>query len=127
LRFVVDTSVLAAIRFGEAERPAFHQVLLRSQVHLSIASYAEFIMVTQSRRGPGELATADRLLDLYAINLDRALLRDAVRDFARGRRSPPAVLNFGDLFANALARRLGLPLLFKGSDFSLTDVEAVAR
>jgi ribonuclease VapC len=133
LRLVVDTSALVAIRFGEPERPAFHQVLLRSQVHLSIASYAEFVMVTQSRRGPGELPTADRLLDLYAIQIepvlaeDRAILRNAVRDFARGRRSPPAVLNFGDLFAYALARRLGLPLLFKGSDFSLTDVEAVAR
>jgi uncharacterized protein with PIN domain len=31
------------------------------------------------------------------------------------------VLNF-DLFACTLARRLGLPLLFKGDDFARTDV-----
>ena len=44
---------------------------------------------------------------------------------ARGGGGAPAVLNFGDLFAYALARRLGLPLLYKGDDFARTDVEAV--
>jgi ribonuclease VapC len=34
-------------------------------------------------------------------------------------------LNFGDLFAYALARQLRLPLLFKGADFAATDVESV--
>jgi ribonuclease VapC len=31
-------------------------------------------------------------------------------------------LNFGDLFAYVLARRHGAALLFKGEDFSQTDV-----
>jgi ribonuclease VapC len=34
----------------------------------------------------------------------------------------PAAVNFGDLFAYALARQLRLPLLFKGEDFAATDV-----
>ena len=34
----------------------------------------------------------------------------------------PAQLNFGDLFAYALAKARGLPLLFKGDDFSHTDI-----
>jgi ribonuclease VapC len=38
---------------------------------------------------------------------------------------PPAVLNFGDLFAYALARQLNAPLLFKGDDFRQTDLRAV--
>jgi ribonuclease VapC len=38
----------------------------------------------------------------------------------------PACLNFGDLFAYALARRLDLPLLFKGEDFAQTDVGTVS-
>ena len=131
MRLVVDTSVLAAIRFAEPERQAFHQILLRAEVHLSIASYAEFLMVMQSRRGVAELVHAESLMSLYEVQFepvlaqDRAILRGAVRDFARGRRRPPAVLNFGDLFAYALAKRLGLPLLFKGQDFALTDIEAV--
>jgi ribonuclease VapC len=33
-------------------------------------------------------------------------------------------LNFGDCFSYALARVLGEPLLYKGDDFSQTDVRA---
>ncbi len=36
----------------------------------------------------------------------------------------PAGLNFGDCFAYALARATGEALLFKGDDFSQTDVAA---
>ena len=38
----------------------------------------------------------------------------------------PAGLNFGDVFAYALARTSGEPLLFKGDDFSKTDVGRVS-
>ena len=34
----------------------------------------------------------------------------------------PAGLNFGDVFSYALAKVRGLPLLFKGQDFSQTDI-----
>ena len=34
----------------------------------------------------------------------------------------PAGLNFGDVFSYALAKVRGLPLLFKGDDFSQTDI-----
>jgi ribonuclease VapC len=46
---------------------------------------------------------------------------DAFRRFGRGRH--PAGLNFGDCFSYALAIDLGQPLLFKGDDFSRTDVQ----
>jgi ribonuclease VapC len=45
-----------------------------------------------------------------------------------GPRSPSstaAALNYGDCFAYALSRVAGEPLLFKGDDFSQTDVEAI--
>jgi ribonuclease VapC len=131
LRLVVDTSALVAIRLAEPETAAFDKLLRRAEVHLSIGSYAELMMVVQSRRGTSELRKLDQMVDLYRIQLepvlaeDREILRGAVRDFARGRRQPPAVLNFGDLFAYALARRLGLPLLFKGTDFAQTDIMTV--
>lgn len=35
----------------------------------------------------------------------------------------PAALNFGDLFSYALAKTRGLPLLFKGDDFTRTDLQ----
>src|SRR3712207_6936061 len=44
--------------------------------------------------------------------------------YGKGRGEPPAVLNFGDLFGYALAKERGLPLLFKGEDFTQTDIES---
>jgi len=47
--------------------------------------------------------------------------------FGRGS-AHPAALNFGDVFAYALAKVRNLPLLFKGNDFGETDLRpAVAR
>ena len=52
------------------------------------------------------------------------IARDAYRDFGKGS-GHAAGLNFGDCFAYALAKATGEPLLFKGDDFSRTDVTAV--
>ena len=49
------------------------------------------------------------------------IAREAYRDFGKGS-GHPAQLNFGDCFAYALARDRGEPLLFKGNDFSHTDI-----
>ena len=45
--------------------------------------------------------------------------------FGKRRGEEPAVLNFGDLFAYVVAKRLALPLLFKGDDLARTDVQRV--
>jgi len=50
------------------------------------------------------------------------LARQAFLDFGKGRH--PAGLNFGDCFAYALAKATGEALLFKGRDFSQTDIAA---
>ena len=50
------------------------------------------------------------------------LARVAYRRFGRG--NHPARLSYGDCFAYALARETGEPLLFKGDDFSRTDIAA---
>jgi ribonuclease VapC len=50
------------------------------------------------------------------------LARQAYQKFGKG--NHPAKLNLGDCFAYALAKARGEPLLFKGNDFRLTDVEA---
>jgi ribonuclease VapC len=48
------------------------------------------------------------------------LATEAYRTFGKGRH--PAGLNFGDCFSYALATSERVPLLFKGEDFSQTDV-----
>jgi ribonuclease VapC len=50
------------------------------------------------------------------------LARQAFLDFGKGRHK--AALNFGDCFSYALAKATGEPLLFKGDDFSRTDIRA---
>ncbi|WP_395942593.1 type II toxin-antitoxin system VapC family toxin [Brevundimonas sp.] len=52
----------------------------------------------------------------------RHIAIDAHARFGKGRH--PAALNFGDCFAYACARHARSPLLFKGDDFSRTDIEA---
>jgi ribonuclease VapC len=54
-----------------------------------------------------------------------ALARSAYRSWGKG--NHPARLNFADCFSYALAKQRGQPLLFKGDDFSRTDIAAVSR
>lgn len=132
MSLVVDTSALVAVLLGEPERHDFHRVLLINRAPMSVASVTELMLVMQGRLGAASIARADRAIDRYGIEVqpveadDLSLIRGAILDYGRGRRAPPAVLNFGDLFAYALSRRLGLPLLYKGQDFARTDVQAFA-
>jgi len=57
----------------------------------------------------------------YAAEEQAGLGRAAYRDFGKGNEHP-AQLNFGDCVAYPLARATGEPLLFKGRDFTHTDV-----
>lgn len=62
-------------------------------------------------------------IQIVAVTEDHARhAREAYRRYGRG--NHPARLNLGDCFAYALAKARGEPLLFKGGDFSRTDVEA---
>lgn len=47
----------------------------------------------------------------------------AYRRFGKG--NHPARLNYGDCFSYALAKSYDLPLLYKGNDFSQTDIRSV--
>ena len=81
--------------------------------------------------GDRALGAVDRLIELYGIEpvpvdpAQVALAREGMLAYGKGRGEQPAALNFGDLFAYALARQLRLPLLFKGEDFAATDVMPV--
>ena len=83
-------------------------------------------MIVEARYGPDgvrdlDLFIAKARIELVAVDADQAhAARTAFRVY--GKRYHPAGLDFGDCFACALARTLDDPLLFKGSDFCLTDV-----
>ena len=126
--FAIDTSALAAMVFNEPEREAFAaQILSAKSVLISSASVLESRMVVQSRKGQaGVLVLAD-ILKLPVFHCIAPTLADmdaAYHAFIRyGKGSGhPAQLNYGDLLSYALAKTRNLPLLYKGNDFTHTDL-----
>lgn len=127
----VDTSVFAAILFQEPETDDFlRRLSAAGRIGISAANKAELLMVIQSRLGAAGRIRAVELLARYSvavIPVDDAsadLAAEAFSRFGKGRH--PAGLNFGDCFAYALAKRYAVPLLFKGNDFSRTDIASAA-
>jgi len=125
---VIDTSALAAIFFGEPERKSFLGVITAAGSRLiSAASVLETGIVLESRQGEAagrefDLFVVRANLQIVPVDADQAdLARSAWRKYGKGRH--PAALNFGDCFSYALAKSSGEPLLAKGTDFSLTDLE----
>jgi ribonuclease VapC len=126
----LDTSAVLAILQDEPERAEFVSLIEHSSRRLiSAVSVLEAAMVLEGRRGDDAGADLDLFLQKASIETvafdqeQLELARTAFRRYGKGRH--PAGLNFGDCAAYALARWSGEPLLFKGDDFSVTDVERV--
>jgi ribonuclease VapC len=124
---VVDTSIVVAIIKDEPEAAAFVDILDESQMTImSVVSYVEAHMVTNDRRLRTEATDVDNVLaaagiEIVDVTRDQAGL--AVRAFlAYGKGRNRARLNLADCFSYALAKSRGAPLLFKGDDFSKTDI-----
>ncbi len=128
---VVDTSAVVAIAFAEPERESFVRVIEEADKALmSTVSVVEARMVVHGRRGQRAVVLLDDLLRLPMFEMvppGVAEMDAAYAAFvAYGKGSGHlAGLNFGDLFGYALAKVRGLPLLFKGNDFSETDIARV--
>lgn len=126
---VIDTSAVLAILQDEPERRAFNEAIESADSRkMSVATLVEASMVLETRYGAEGLASLDRLVerakfDLVSVDTEQAMeARRAFRRFGKGRHE--AGLNYGDCFSYALAMVLGEPLLYKGNDFSRTDVRA---
>jgi ribonuclease VapC len=129
---VIDTSAIVAIIKKEAEASDFARILARAEHrYFSAVGLFEASMVLIGR---GSLALAG-LLDEFVqetmieiVPYDIDLARESRAAFVRfGRGRHPAGLNFGDCVSYALARSRGLPLLYKGDDFTKTDIVGAAK
>ncbi len=125
---VADTSAIIAIVFAEPEREAFVNAIQAAQRTLiSSVSAVEARMVVHGRRGQRAVMLLDDLLrsPLFEIVPPGPAETDAAYAafviFGKGS-GHAAGLNFGDIFSYALAKVRGLPLLYKGSAFSETDI-----
>ena len=127
---VVDASILIAILEGEPDAPKYAEALADADAPLiSAATLIEAGIVMVNRHGPKAVSKLDALVREAGIEVENVTPRhaqiaiDAFAIYGKGRRHK-AGLNYGDCFVYALAKTTGLPLLFKGSAFSHTDLSS---
>ncbi len=127
---IIDSSAVIAILFDEPEAQALlSQIAVADVCRLSSASLVEIGIVLRRDAAAQRRAAFDEMLRLFAIKIEPVteeqayLALDAYDRFGKGT-GHPAGLNYGDCFSYALAKQSGEPLLFKGNDFTHTDLEA---
>jgi ribonuclease VapC len=128
---VVDSSALVAILEHEVDAAVYARAIeLADRLLISAVNVHETGVVLRVRRGLSALERLWRFLvvenDFEIAAFDETQARLAVSAFDRYGKGihSKARLNLADCAAYALASSLGAPLLFKGDDFSATDVEA---
>lgn len=125
---IVDTSALVAVIVGEPDAEAHLRAMLSADtLGVSAATLAEAMVVVEARQGQEAALDLAALLaeveaEIVPFDEDQAeAAASGWRRFGKGRH--PAALNLGDLYSYALATTRGEPLLFKGNDFTATDVQ----
>ncbi len=131
--FVIDTSAIVSVLLHEPDADAFRIYLDRTAYPvISAATVHEAYCVSVRDKFPQKARQVDELLALVEpeiVPFDHDQLvsaRDAYSRYGRGSGNT-AVLNMGDCFSYALAKTRNLPLLFKGNDFSHTDIEPALK
>lgn len=125
---IIDASAAIAILKQEPEAAACSRAIEFALIRkMAAPTYLEICMVIAGRGGGEALARVDEFMRASQIismsfTPDLALVAvDAFMRYGKGRH--PARLNFGDCIAYALAKSEAMPLLFKGDDFRLTDIQ----
>lgn len=129
---IIDTSALISLIREEAASARFVPAMSRARerLRMSTANYLEAAIVVDANDSKALSERLDAIVEYWDIELvpvsphHARLAREAYRRFGKGHH--PAKLNFGDCFAYALAMAHGESLLFKGDDFTQTDIEVAA-
>lgn len=142
----LDASAIVAILAGEVDagyllakieaskKPIFYSPLSMFEAVVSLARITSVSQLGDQAPTPPHLidqAQEDveafmRTIGAREMSINGSLHRKAIeaaRNYGRFV-AHPARLNFGDCFSYACAKEYRLPLLFKGNDFSQTDIEA---
>lgn len=127
---IVDSSALLAIILQEPEEETFLRAVASAVgTRMSVASYFEVALKLDGAEAGFPDPILDKTIERLGISLMPVTVEHSrlarVANLQYGRRQP-AKLNFGDCLTYALAKASGEPLLFKGNDFSQTDLRRVA-
>ena len=127
---IVDSSALLAIFEGEPDAATFATAIAEAdRLLISAVNAYETGIVLRVRHGDAALARFWRFLlednDFEIIPFDQRRAQEPLTAFGRFGKGldPKARLNLADCAAYALAKSMNLPLLFKGDDFTHTDVQ----
>jgi ribonuclease VapC len=127
----IDASALVAIVLKEAEASLLAKTIATSATCVAAPTVLEAHMVVTHRvpdHGAALLREllADQEIETVSFTKEMAdIARAAFDQYGKGRH--PASLNFGDCMSYALAKARDLPLLYKGNDFSQTDIRPAWR
>jgi ribonuclease VapC len=129
---IIDTSALVAILLGEPEAESFAMAIATDPKRLISAFTAlETGIVIEAKKGESGGRVFDLLLhraktEIVPLTAEQfEIARIAWREYGKGRH--PAGLNIGDCCSYAPAKCAREPLLFKGNDFSQTDIKTAHR
>jgi ribonuclease VapC len=125
---VIETSALVAIMQEESDADVFlRRIAAAGTRRVSAAALLETAIVLEARSGEKvgddlDLFLARAKIEIEPVTEEQVqVARKAWRRYGKGS-GHVARLNFGDCFSYALAKSLGEELLYKGADFSHTDV-----
>ena len=128
----VDASAIVAILTREPDADVLADTLdaARAPITSAVAVFEATLGLCRKRHASVAEAQADvtefltvagvQTVPITAEDADAAL--DAFSRYGKGR-GHPAQLNMGDCFAYAVAKTHRVALLFKGDDFSKTDIQ----
>lgn len=129
---VIDTSAILAVLLNEENAVLYNKQMAREcRKFICPFNALEADFVITSRYGSSGKEQLDRYIFSSGIEIIpytsgiQALAYDTWLKFGKGRHK--AKLNMGDCWAYATAKALNEPLLFKGEDFSLTDIRPVLK
>ena len=129
---VIDSFALYAVFFREPEKAAFQAIIDGDdRCVISAVNVHETAAVLRGKIGEAAVAQfwdwlADNRIEIVPFDeIQARAASDAYGRYGKGINSK-ASSNLSDCAAYALSKTLGAPLLFKGNDFSETDIQSAA-
>lgn len=127
MKVVVDSSAILSILFAEPDSDEILVAISSNDCAMSAGNYLETAIVVDATKDPVAIRKFDALIKEAGIEIlsvdpkQVQIARAAYRDYGKGTKHR-AKLNFGDVFAYALATTTRRKLLCKGNDFRYTDI-----
>ena len=127
MKVVVDSSAILSILFAEPDSDDILVAISSNSCVISAGNYLETAIVVDSTKNPIVIRKFDAFIkgagiEILPVDLKQVeVARTAYRDYGKGS-GHPARLNFGDVFAYALASTTNRELLCKGDDLIKTDI-----